>query len=98
MAVTYVCAHIPKDERAKFDSKTQNCVMLGYGNVTKGYRLYDVAQKKIIHRHVVRFNEVARECSLATPDVADNDYHLIAEFPEVSDHDFQSPNDTNHDQ
>ena len=31
-------AHIPKDDRVKFDSKTQKCVMLGYGNVTKGYR------------------------------------------------------------
>ena len=91
-------AHIPKDERAKFDSKTWKCVMLGYGNVTKGYRLYDVTQKRIIHSRDVRFNEVARECSQATPDVADNDYQLIAEFPEVPNHGSQSPNDTDHDQ
>ena len=56
-------AHITKDERAKFDSKTQKCVMLGYGNVTKGYRLHEVAQKRIIHSHDVQFNEGARECS-----------------------------------
>ena len=72
--------------------------MLGYGNVTKGYRLYDLAQKRIIHSRDVQFNEAARECSQATPDVADNDYQLIAEFSEVPDHDSQSSNDTDHDQ
>ena len=50
-------AHIPRDERAKFDSKTRKCIMLGYGNVTKGYRLYDLTQRKIIHSRVVQFNE-----------------------------------------
>ena len=88
-------AHIPKEERAKFNSKTRKCVLLGYGNVTKGYRLYDLAQKRIIHSRDVQFNEVARECSQATPDVVDNDYQLIAKVP---DHNSQSPNDTDHDQ
>ena len=91
-------AHIPKNERAKFDSKTQKCVMLGHRNVTKGYRLYDLARKRIIHSCDVRFNEVARECSQTTPDVPDNDYQLIAKFPEVPDHDSLSPNDTDYDQ
>ena len=31
-------AHVPL--RAKLDSKTRKCIMVGYGNVTKGYRLY----------------------------------------------------------
>ena len=42
-------AHIPKDEWSKFNSKTRKCIMLGYGTVTKGYRLYDVEHKKILH-------------------------------------------------
>ena len=46
--------------------------MLGYGNVTKGYRLYDLAQRMIIHSRDVQFNEVARECSQTTPDAPDN--------------------------
>ena len=41
-------AHIPKDERGKFDSKARKCVLLGYDDLTKGYRLYDVENKKII--------------------------------------------------
>ena len=33
-------AHVPKEERGKLDSKSRKCVLLGYGSVTKGYRLY----------------------------------------------------------
>ena len=55
--------------------------MLGYGNVIKGYRLYDLAQKRIIHSLIFQLNEATRECNQATPDVADNDYQLIAEIP-----------------
>ena len=36
-----VYAHIPKDERGKFDSKARKCILLGYGQKTKGYRLFD---------------------------------------------------------
>ena len=86
-------AHISRDERAKFDSKTRKCIMLGYGNVTKGYRLYDLTQRKIIHSRDVQFNETVKECRQGTQDVTDNDY-LIAEFSEVTDHDSQSVNDT----
>ena len=31
--------HIPKDSRGKLDSKTSKCILVGYGNVQKGYRL-----------------------------------------------------------
>jgi hypothetical protein len=31
--------HIPKDERSKLDSKTKECIFLGYGNGQFGYRL-----------------------------------------------------------
>ena len=48
--------HVPRDERAKFDTKTHKCIMVGYGNVTKGYRLYDATEGKIIHSHDVQFN------------------------------------------
>lgn len=41
-------AHIPKDKRAKFDSKSRKCILLGYGQQTKGYRLFDPIQRKVI--------------------------------------------------
>ena len=49
--------HVPKDRRSKLDSKTQKCIMLGYGTVQKGYRLFDYTNRKIVHSRNVRFNE-----------------------------------------
>ena len=51
-------AHIPKDERKKFDTKARKCILLGYGNTTKGYRLYDPIDKKVIYSRDVKFNEI----------------------------------------
>ena len=48
---------IPKDMRKKFDSKIRKCILLGYGNVKKGYRLYDRDKGLIIFSCNVRFDE-----------------------------------------
>ena len=50
-------AHIPKDERGKLDPKAKECIFVGYGEVTKGYRLYDPVCGKIIFSRNVVFNE-----------------------------------------
>ena len=50
-------AHIPKDERQKFDSKARRCIFLGYGTVTKGYRLYDVNHSKVLYSCDAVFDE-----------------------------------------
>ena len=42
-------AHIPKDERQKFDSKARRCIFLRYGTVTKGYRLYNMNCSKVLY-------------------------------------------------
>ena len=55
-------AHVPRDERVKFDTKTRKCIMIGYGNVTKGYRLYNAIEGKIIYSRDVQFNEKVEEC------------------------------------
>ena len=73
-----VFAHIPKDERGKFDTKARKCILLGYGKETKAYRLYDPSQKKILYSRDVQFNEETKESRLDSP--AD-DYKLIIEFP-----------------
>ena len=49
--------HIEKDERSKFDSKAKRCFLLGYGSETKGYRLYDIEKKRVIHSRNVVFKE-----------------------------------------
>ena len=50
-------AHVPKTERRKLDLKTRKCVLLGYGNQQKGYRLYDATREKVIYSRDVVFNE-----------------------------------------
>ena len=52
-------SHIPKDERGKLSSKARKCIFLGYGDVTKGYRLYDPIKARIIHSRDVVFDEIS---------------------------------------
>ena len=49
--------HIPKDERGKLDSKTKKCILLGYGSVQKGYRVFDPITQKISHSRNVKFDK-----------------------------------------
>lgn len=65
--VDYLCAfrctvysHIAKDECKKLDGKARKCILLGYGNKTKGYRLYDLALSRVIHSRDLHFNEYVR--------------------------------------
>ena len=51
-------AHIAKDERRSMQ-KARRCILLGYGHETKGYRLYDIELKRVLHSHDVTFNETA---------------------------------------
>ena len=74
-------AHIPKDERSKFDSKARKCILLGYGQETKGYRLYDPIRRKVMHSRDVQFNENVKEGEHGTLDAGnDDDYRLILDF------------------
>ena len=81
-------AHIPKDERGKFDSKTRKCILVGYGELRKGYRLYNVDRRTILYSRDVHFNEVEKE---TTPVVEnEGDRYILVDLPhgpdpEVSD-------------
>jgi len=50
-------AHIPKDSRKKLDSKTRKCILVGYGSVRKGYRLYDRATRQVLFSWMVKFDK-----------------------------------------
>ena len=78
-------AHVPRHERTKFDMKTHKCIMVGYGDVTKGYRLYDATEGKIIYSRDVQFNENIKECQQNKQDTTESDYQLIVEFSEASE-------------
>ncbi|KAG6538222.1 hypothetical protein ZIOFF_003334 [Zingiber officinale] len=49
--------HVPKDERAKLDSKTKQCIYLGSPRDEFGYQLWDPVNKKIIKSRDVMFFE-----------------------------------------
>ena len=49
--------HVPKDERGKLDSKTRKCILLGYGSVQKGYRVFDHLTQKVSYSRNLRFDE-----------------------------------------
>ena len=74
-----------KDERGKFDTKARRCILLGYGEETKGYRLYDDKVKKVLYSRDVKFNESAKSCRLDSHSVDkdNNDYKLIIDFSET---------------
>ena len=67
-------SHVPKDERKKLDPKARKCIMLGYGDTTKAYRLYDTEKMKVIFSRDVRFDESSRksdENNYANPNYVD---------------------------
>lgn len=49
--------HVPKEQRAKLDLKVNECIVLGYGDVTFGYRLWDPIKRKRIRNKDVVFKE-----------------------------------------
>lgn len=61
--------HVPKEKRKKFDPKSIQCIMVGYSETSKAYRLFDsAAMKTIISRDVVfledeRCDNVSSECT-----------------------------------
>ena len=61
-------AAIPKERRTKFDSKSRDCILVGFYDVENLYQLWDIAAKQsikcrdvIFHEHILGHPEVARE-------------------------------------
>ena len=53
--VAYV--HVPKERRRKLDSKTIQCLFMGFNNETKASRLYDQTRRKIVISRDAVFDE-----------------------------------------
>ena len=53
--LTYV--HLAKDKRGKLDLKVWRCIFLGYGDDEFGYRLWNLAKKKVIRSRDIVFME-----------------------------------------
>ena len=48
---------IPKALRKKLDDRAFKCIMVGYDNIVKSYRLWDIERKKIVKSKDVDFDE-----------------------------------------
>jgi hypothetical protein len=48
LGVAKAFVHIPHDERSKLDSKTRQCIFLGYGGDQFGYKLFDPIARKVV--------------------------------------------------
>ncbi|GBN26868.1 Retrovirus-related Pol polyprotein from transposon TNT 1-94, partial [Araneus ventricosus] len=53
--VAYI--HVPKVMRNKFDIPGRRGIMLGYARDRRGYRIYDIKNRKIIEERSIKFNE-----------------------------------------
>ena len=53
--IAYV--HVPKEIQRKLDSKTVNCLFLGFDSETKAFHLFDPNRQKVIISHDVVFDE-----------------------------------------
>lgn len=49
--------HVPNEKRGKLDDKSSACVLIGFSEESKGYRLYDPKTKKIVVSKDVVFEE-----------------------------------------
>ena len=52
---------MPKPERLKLDLKARKCILLGYSEHQKGYRLYDLGREKVFSSRDVVFNEASEK-------------------------------------
>ncbi|KAK4438639.1 Retrovirus-related Pol polyprotein from transposon TNT 1-94 [Sesamum alatum] len=73
-------AHIPKDERAKLDSKTKQCIYLGAPKYEFGYRLWDPIKKKIVRSRDVVFFENWTIEDIKKPEIWANAWHRLDIF------------------
>ena len=49
--------HVAKEKQGKLDLKTRSCIFLGYGDDEFGYRLWNLAEKKVIRSRDIVFME-----------------------------------------
>jgi hypothetical protein len=49
--------HVPKENRGNMDNKAEKCILIGYKDGMKGYKLWNPKTKKIVYSRDVVFRE-----------------------------------------
>jgi hypothetical protein len=65
-------AHVPDQKRTKLDSKTRECIFLGYSEDSKAYRLFDPRTRNVIKSRDVIFDEQDNKKSQVNEEVREN--------------------------
>ena len=52
-----IYSHVPFEKRTKLEPTTKKGILMGYNETTKGYRIYLPAQRKLVVKRDVRFEE-----------------------------------------
>ena len=87
-------AHIPDALRRKLDPKATECMMVGYCESSKAYRLWDKTKRRVIISRDVTFDETSSQ-SEHQPEIPQQNYSFL--FPMMNDQDHQiAPNDQEH--
>jgi hypothetical protein len=50
--------HVPKENRSKLDKKAEKCILIGYKDGVKGYKLWSPETKKTVYSRDFVFREV----------------------------------------
>jgi hypothetical protein len=50
--------HVPKENMSKLDKKDEKCILIGYKDGLKGYKLWNPKTKKVVYSRDVVFREM----------------------------------------
>ena len=50
--------HVPKEKRSKLDNKIEWCMLIGYKDGLKGYKLWNSETRKVVYNQDVVFREL----------------------------------------
>lgn len=78
---TEVYIHVPKEKRRKWNKKSKNGLLVGYGENTKGYRVWIPSENKIEVSRDIIFRESINENKLNK----ENSNHVFFQVPSVDE-------------
>jgi transposase InsO family protein len=86
-----VYVHVPKEKRSKLDAKTRECIMVGYCEDSKAYRLYCPFSGRLVKSRDVVFDEQWEPTSTTPTNTPPSNGTLVLEEEKDVEHSKQQP-------